>query len=234
LAHAFSKKRSKEKMSDRHQVKLIRQDAAASHDGAVDSAPEALPPVIQSIIDQNWETLRPVLEKEELLTALECFSQYMYHQQPVLPSPDPAFAEQPWWNMIRQLFERSELVRMLCATDEEIRYRYELFAGFFEQAVCALDARQRQVVRLSASAVYSAAEIASTMHFTSVTKMLAFQRSAFRMIAKALWLILRSELKKAEVEARRRAVIAEWLELFARRAGVCFTAFLWGMFMHGS
>ncbi|MGH7496747.1 MAG: hypothetical protein ACREOO_30720 [bacterium] len=221
-------------MSDRDQVKQFRQEAAALHDGAEDSAPGALPAAIQTIIDQNWETLRPTLEKEELLTALECFSQYMYHQQPVLPSPDPVFVAQPWWEMIRRFFERTELVRMLYTTDEEIRYRYELFAGLFEQAFRELDARQRQIVRLSASAVYSAAEIASAMHFSSVAKMLVFQRSAFRMIAKALCLILRSELKKAEMETRRRAVITEWLEWFANRAGVCFAAFLWGMLTQGS
>src|SRR5262245_16292269 len=123
MAHQFSKKRSKEKMSDRDQMKLFPRSTAVSHDCTVDSAPGALPPAIQSIIDQNWEALRPALEKEELLTALECFSQYMYHQQPALAVPDSTSAEQPWWNMIRQFFERSELVRMLCATDEEIRYR---------------------------------------------------------------------------------------------------------------
>lgn len=215
-------------MLDRDQMKVRRLEASAVQQRA-DSP--GLPPAIQSIVAQNWEALRPALEKEELLTALECFSQYVYRQQAVLPGS--FFVDEMSGEMIRQLFERSELARRRCATDEEIRYRFELFAGFFKQAFLALNARQRQVVRLSASSAYSAAEISRAMRFASVAKMQTFQRRALRMIVRGLCVILKSELKKPGVEARRLGIIKEWAELFSQRAGVCLAAFLWGMFMPG-
>ncbi len=204
-------------MFDRDQMNGDRQKTGVMN--SQPASPEKLPAAIQSIIDQNWEALRPALEKEELLTALECFSQYMY-QQPVLPSAKFAFSEQTWWEVIRQFFERSELVHMLCATDDEVRYRFDLFADFFEQAFHALNARQRQVVRLSASAAYSAAEIAKTTGFHSVAKMLAFQRRAFCAIATTLSVLFSLELKQPEVESRRRAALRQWHEVFAKKATI--------------
>ena len=162
------------------------------------------------------------LKKKELILALEGFSRHL-SASPVAPSTRELFRrEESRETIMRTLLERLGLAHVFEASDEEIHYHFNLLQEFFARALDELSGRQLQVIKLAAIAGHSLTEIAREMNFTSLAAMRDFQRNAFRAVVTSLCMLLSLELDQPEIEARRKAVIAEWRELFAGKAAVCF------------
>ena len=202
-----------------------------------------LPPAIQSLITQQWQVLKRELENEEMLIALECFSHYVAHRpapqeqttrEQLLASPIRALLErlgfvqpspqetprrqQPLAAPIRVLFERLGFVQRPDVSDEEIVYRFGLLSEFFERALEKLTEPQRRLIKLlGAVGRFSIKEIARLMNFSSHAALETFQRSAFGAVAQSLLMLLNMELEQPDMEARRKAVLTEWRELFFKK-----------------
>jgi hypothetical protein len=202
-------------MSTGNRVKSHESGVSLSHSGG--NAPQEntsfqqLPPAIQRIAAQQWQALKKDLEKEELLLALEGFSRHIGKALIASP-PEPALShEQNWEKIMRGLLKRLGIVQVFEESDEEVRYRLNLLREFFEKAVVELSLLQRQAIVLAASA----GRVARLMNFASVK---AFQRKAFQAVAKSLYVLLNMELEQPNLEARRKAVIVEWRDLFVKKA----------------
>lgn len=212
-------------MSHCDRMKVEKGDQPSSRSQSHDDSPPGrallrkLPPAIQRVIMEQWQHLERALEKEELLQALEGFSRYLSMHaapRPVLNSPGD---EQNWETVRRTLLARLGLVHVLEESEEEVRYRFNLLQEFFARAVEELTARQRQVITLAANAGQSFTEAARLMNLTTAA-LLDLQHNAYCAIAKTLSLLLRVELERPEMEARRKAVLLEWHEVFAERVMV--------------